>query len=116
MGTSAKFSPGSGTGNRSLSAATTGTGAAISFHDCRQVSWSTTYPGTAPTTGTVLIEQSPDASFAGTWNQLASIDCSQLSAGTDGYGTYPGQTGFVRARFTVDADQAITVELNGLRP
>ena len=93
-----------------------GTGTAISFHDCRQVSWSTTYPGTAPTTGTVLIEQSPDASFAGTWNQLASIDCSQLSAGTDGYGTYPGQTGFVRARFTVDADNAITVELNGLRP
>ena len=78
MGTSAKFSPGSGTGNRSLSAATTGTGTAISFHDCRQVSWSTTYPGTAPTAGTVLIEQSPDASFAGTWNQLASIDCSQL--------------------------------------
>ena len=33
-------------GQPRLSAATTGTGTAISFHDCRQVSWSTTYPGT----------------------------------------------------------------------
>jgi hypothetical protein len=114
MGTQAKFSPASGTGNRSLDAATTGTGSAISFHDCRQVTWSTTYPGTAPTTGTIVIEQAPSASYAGTWNMLASIDCSLLATGADGFGTYPGQTGFVRARFTVDSDQPVTVELNGL--
>ena len=116
MGTFAKFSPGSGTGNYSLNSATTGTGTAISFHDCRQVTWSTIYTaGSAPTTGTVLIEQAPSADYAGTWNQLDSIDCSQLSAGASGFGTYPGQTGFVRARFTANADQAISVILNGLK-
>lgn len=114
MGTQAKFSPASGTGNRTLSAATTGTGTAVSFHDCRQINWQTTYPGTAPTTGTIVIEQAPSASYAGTWNLLASIDCSLLSAGTDGFGTYPGEIGFVRARFTVDADQPVNVDLNGL--
>lgn len=114
MGTQAKFSPASGTGNRSLSAATTGTGSVVPFHDCRQVSWQTTYAGTAPTTCTIIIEQAPSASYAGTWNQLASIDCSALVLGTDGFGTYPGEIGFVRARFSVDSDQPVSVDLNGL--
>lgn len=114
MGTQTKFSPASGTGNRSLNAATTGTGLAISFHDCRQLTWSTTYAGSAPTTGTILIEQAPSASYAGTWNLLDSIDCSLLATGAAGFGTYPGQTGFVRARFTVDSDQPVSVDLNGL--
>lgn len=116
MGTFAKFSPGSGTGNYSINNATTGTGTAISFHDCRQVSWSTIYTaGSAPTTGTILIEQAPSADYAGTWNQLSSITCSQLSAGTSGFGGSAGQVGFVRARFTVNADQAVSVILNGLK-
>lgn len=116
MATFAKFSPGSGTGNYSLNGATSGTGTAISFHDCRQVTWATIYTaGSAPTTGTILIEQAPSADYAGTWNQLDSIDCSLLSAGTSGFGTYPGQTGFVRARFTANADQAVSVILNGLK-
>lgn len=115
MGTGAKFSPGSGIGNYSLNAATTGTGRAISFHDCRQVTWQTIYvAGAEPTTGTVIIEQAPSADYAGTWNELAEIILTAVVTGDDGFNTYPGQTGFVRARFSVDSDQAVSVILNGL--
>lgn len=110
--THSKFEP---PGQASLSSATTGTGNAIAVNDARQVSWKTIYPGSAPTTGTIIIEQAPTPNYAGTWNQLDSIDCSALSAGTAGFGTYPGQVDFVRARFSVNADQPVTVYINGLQ-
>ena len=103
------------TDNKTISAAITGTGTAIPVGDCRQVSWETTYTaGSAPTTGTIIIEHAPTPNYAGVWNQLDSIDCSQLSAGTAGFGTYPGPVEFIRARFTVNADQNVTVLINGL--
>lgn len=115
MGTFTKFSPGSGRGNYSIDEAITGTGTAISFHDCRQVSWSTIYTaGNEPTQGTIVIEQAPSADYAGVWNTLATITLTDVVLGTDGYGTYPGQTGFVRARFTADSDEDVSVILNGL--
>lgn len=112
MAATAKFVP---PGEASLSNATSGTGKAIALNDCRQVSWKVTYTsGSAPTAGTVVIEQYTDPSFAGTWNQLDSISCANLSAGTEGFGTYPGEVDFVRARITSNPDQAINVFLNGL--
>ena len=115
MGTFARFSPASGSGNDSLSDATTGTGRAIAFHNCRQVSWGVTYTvGSEPTTGTIVIEQAFSADYASVWGQVAEIDCASVVLGTDGWGTYPGMVGFLRARFTVDADHGVTVSLNGL--
>ena len=110
--TQSKFNP---PGQASLSAAITGTGEAIAVNDCRQVSWKTIYPGTPPTTGTLLIEQAPTKDYAGTWNLVDTIDCSQLSTGLSGFGTYPGQVDFFRGRFTVNADQPITLYFNGLQ-
>ncbi len=101
--------------NASLSAVTTGTGKAVAVNDCRQVEWFVTYvSGSAPTTGTVLIEHALTVDYAGVWNQLDSIDCSALSAGTAGFGTFPGPIGFMRARITDNTDQAITAYINGL--
>lgn len=111
MGTGAKFIP---PGMASLEAATSGTGRPFAGNDARQASWKVIYPGTAPTTGTVLIEQAPTIDYAGVWNQLDSVDCSLLSAGTAGFGTYPGEIDFVRARITSAPDQAITVYVNFL--
>lgn len=107
-----KFSPDSSV-NASLNAVTTGTGRAIAVNDCRQVTWWTTY-SVAPTVGTLIIEHAPSIDYAGTWNQLDSIDCANLSAGTEGAGTYPGTVSFLRGRFSVDADQAVTVYINGM--
>ncbi len=101
--------------NATINNTTTGTGRALPVNDCRQAEWFTVYTsGSAPTTGTIIIEHAPSADYAGTWNQLDSIDCSLLSAGTAGYGTYPGPIAFLRGRFSVDTDQAVTVYLNGL--
>lgn len=107
-----KYTPDSAA-NASLLSATTGTGKAVAVNDCRQGEWFTAYV-VAPSTGMIIIEHAPSYDYAGTWNQLALIDCSLLSAGTDGYGTYPAPFGFIRARFSVDSDQALTVYINGL--
>ena len=103
-------------GFASLSAATTGTGKVFAVNSCKQGTWFTTYTsGSAPTTGTIIIEHAVDATYAGTWNQLDSVDCSLLSAGSSGFGTFPGVIAFIRARFSVDSDQAVTVYFNGLQ-
>ncbi len=111
MSTESKFTP---PGFESLTGAMTGTGRVVALGDCRQVSWKVIYTGTAPTAGTLLIEQAPSPTYSGTWNQLDSIALTNLSAGTVGFGTRAGQVDFMRARFTVDSNQPVTAYLNGL--
>jgi len=98
----------------SLSAVTTGTGTAKAMNHCRQVGWATEYSGTV-SGGTILIEQSDQSGYSGTWNQLATIDAANLSAGTDGFGTYPGPMNFIRARITSDitGGGTVSVRFNG---
>lgn len=100
---------------KSLDAATSGTGTAIAFNDCRQVNWYTTTSGTI-SGGTIIIEHSPDASYAGTWTQLDSIAATDADTGAGGYGTYPGPIGFLRARISsnITGGGTVTVYLNGL--
>lgn len=100
-------------GLASLESATTGTGRAFAANNAKQIAWKTTYT-TAPTTGTAVIEQATSHDYAGTWNLLDTISCANLSAGTEGFGTFPGEIDFVRARITSNPDQAISVYFNFL--
>lgn len=113
--TYAKFTPNSDA-TKSLDAATTGTGKAIAFNDCRQVSWVVEYSGTT-SGGTIIIERAEQADYAGTWQQLDSITAANLSAGSEGSGTYAGPVGFMRARISsnITGGGNVTVRLNGLQ-
>lgn len=109
-----KFSPDSSE-NASLSAVTTGTGKAIPVNDCRQVTWMVTYSGTT-SGGAIVIEHAPTIDYAGTWQLLDTITAANLSAGSEGSGTYPGLLSFVRARITsnITGGGSITAYINGL--
>ena len=111
-----KFVPSTQSDAISLNAATTGTGTAISFHDCRQVDWLVVGAGTI-SGGTIVIECAAAADYAGTWFELDSITASSLTGGAATGGTYPDPPGgFVRARvsFNVTGGGSVTVYLNGL--
>jgi len=113
--TTYKFTP-SDPASISLNAATTGTGTAIAFNDCRQVNWIVTGAGTI-SGGTVVIESSYDPTYVGVWNQLDSIDASTLSGGAAIGNTYPMPPGgFCRARISdpITGGGTIAVRLNGL--
>ena len=99
----------------SLSAATTGTGAVKATNACRQVEWFTEYSGTV-SGGTIVVEYAHSQDYAGTWSLLATIDAANLSAGTDGSGTYPGELPFVRTRITsaITGGGTVTTRINGL--
>lgn len=103
-------------GVASLSAVTTGTGTAIAFNSCKQVSWFTTYSGTT-SGGEITIEHAPTIDYAGTWQPLDVISAADLSTGAAGSGTYPGVLSFVRARITssITGGGTVTVYLNGLQ-
>lgn len=109
--TESKFVP---PGFVSLLNVTSGTGEAVAVNDCRDVSWNITYPGTAPTSGTIVIEEAPSKNYAGTWKTIATIALNTLSTGAGGAGREAGQHNFVRARLTVGSDQPINAYLNGL--
>lgn len=100
-------------GFASLSAVMTGTGRAMPANDASQVNWFVTYT-VAPSAGTLIIEWALTETYAGKWQELDSISLASLSAGSVGSGSYPSPVGFVRARFSVDSDQAITAYLNKL--
>jgi hypothetical protein len=113
-----KFRPTDDT-NISLNAATSGTGVAISLHDCKQYGEDLTCTGTV-TGGVVVFESAPTQDYSGTWNQLDSIDFSTVSpalsdsnyqaSGPCGYG------GFYRWRVTsaITGGGTITARVNGL--
>lgn len=110
-----KFRPGSAD-SLSLNQVTTGTGTAIAFNDCRQVSWLVTGSGTI-SSGTVLIESADSLTYSGTWNQLDSIDASTLTGGATTGNTFPMPPGgFVRGRISANivGGGNVTVALNGL--
>lgn len=110
-----KFSPAS-TASISLSAATTGTGVAIPFNDCRQTNWLIEGTGTIGS-GTVVIECAHAGDYAGTWCELDSIDASTLSGGKLYGNTFPMPPGgFVRIRISsnITGGGNITGRLNGL--
>lgn len=109
-----KFRPGSDA-EISLEDATTGTGLPKAFNDCRQVNWLVEGEG-AISAGVVKIESAHDQNYAGTWNELDSIDAITLTGGALYGNTFPMPPGgFVRARIsTTVADGTITVRLNGL--
>ena len=110
-----KFNNSTDADSKSLSAVTTGTGTAISFHDCRQVSWQVTTSGTI-SGGTIIIETAPTSNYAGTWAQLDSISATDADTGVIPPGTYPGPLQFVRARISsnITGGGTVTVRLNGL--
>lgn len=103
-------------GFASLSAATTGTGEPMAVNSCKQGTWATEASGTV-SGGTIVIEQAVTRSYAGTWNLLDTIDAANAAAGTEGFGTYPGVIGFMRARITsnITGGGSVTVYLNGLQ-
>ena len=110
-----KFTPGSAP-SISVNAATTGSGAALAFNDCRQVNWLVRGEGTI-TDGTVVIESAHALDYSGVWNELDSVDASTLSGGALYGNTFPHVPGgFVRGRISDDVagGGTITVYLNGL--
>ncbi len=109
--TESKFTP---PGFVSLFNVITGTGEAAALNDCRDVSWNATYPGTAPTSGTAVVEEAPSKNYAGTWKTIATVALNTLSTGAGGAGREPGQHNFVRWRITVAPDQPVNLYLNGL--
>lgn len=110
-----KFDGAQDTLSQSLSAATTGTGTAIPFHNCRQVAWSVEGAGTI-SGGTVVIESAPTATYAGTWNELDSVTASSLTGGAVYNATTPGPLQWVRGRISsnITGGGTVTVRLNGL--
>jgi len=112
--TYSKFTPNSDV-TKSLSAATTGTGRAIPLSDCRQISWFIEISGTV-SGGTIIIEHAEQIDYAETWQQLDSITAANITAGTEGSGTFAGPVGFVRARISsnITGGGSITARLNGL--
>ncbi len=114
--TTYKFSPGD-SASISLNAVTTGTGTAIAFNDGRQVNWLVEGAGTIGA-GTVVIESAHAHAYAGTWNELDSVDASTLTGGALYGNTFPHVPGgFVRARISsnITGGGSVTVRLNGLR-
>ena len=109
------YSLGSSTINGTVTGVSSGTGTAIAVGDCREIAYETTYlVGSEPTQGVVAIEIAPNQDYTGVWTQIAQITCSNVPLGTDGQGVYPGPVEFARARFLTNADQLITVRINGL--
>jgi hypothetical protein len=116
MATYYKFTPGS-EAELSLNAATAvGAGKSKAFNDCRQTNWLVEGSGTI-SSGTVVIESAHAHDYAGTWNEIDSVDASTLS-GNKLYGnTFPHVPGgFVRGRISaeIQGGGSITVRLNGL--
>jgi hypothetical protein len=114
--TSYKFSP-SDAASISLSEATTGTGRAIAFNDCRQVNWLVEGAGTI-SGGTVVIESAHAQDYSGVWNQLDEVGAITLTGGALYGNTYPMPPGgFLRARISSNITGSggqVTVRLNGL--
>jgi hypothetical protein len=111
-----KFRP-SDPASIALEEATTGTGRAIAFNDCRQVNWLVEGEGTI-SGGTVIIESAHASDYSGTWNELDSIDASTLSGGKLSGNTFPHVPGgFVRPRISsnITGGGTVTVRLNGLQ-
>lgn len=114
--TAYKYTPGSNA-EISLEDATTGTGAAKSFNDCRQVNWLIEGEGTI-NAGTVIVESAHAHDYAGTWNELDTVNAADLTGGKLSGNTYPMPPGgFVRARIGVPiaGGGTITARLNGLQ-
>lgn len=110
-----KFTPGSDA-EVSLEDATTGTGRALAFNDCRQVNWIIVSEGTI-SAGTVVIESAHAQDYAGVWNELDSLDATTLDGGKAYGNTYPMPPGgFVRARISsnITGGGSISARLNGL--
>jgi hypothetical protein len=110
-----KYVPGS-TAAQSLTEATTGTGLVKALNDCRQVYWVVTGNGTI-SNGTVVIESSNVQDYAGTWNELDSVDLTTLTGDEKYVNTFPTSGGgFVRPRITEDVEGggSCSVEVNGL--
>ena len=108
-----KYPPGA-TFALSLNAATTGTGSVHAFNDCRQTIWTVTTNGEV-TDGTVIIESSNDAAYAGTWTEQDSVDLAAMGTDEKYSNTYPAfSAGFWRARVSETVvGGTVSVELNG---
>lgn len=108
------YQPGSDA-EKSLDAATSGTGTVKALNHCRMVEWRTDYSGTV-SGGTIIIEYAHAADYPQTWSQLASIAAANVAAGTDGFGVTDGLRPFVRARISaaITGGGNVTVRLNGV--
>jgi|SRR5262245_1631421 len=111
------FSETDDTGGLSLNAATTGTGTAINFYDCRQVNWWVEGAGTI-SGGALVIESARRSTYSGTWHEIDAITASDLTGGKGYGGTFPFVPGgYLRARITsnITGGGTVTVYLNGLQ-
>jgi len=97
----------------SLSAATTGTGTAVSCTNAIQVGWSVIWSA-GVTAGEVTIEAANSATYSGTWAVLDVQNFTDAPAANSVMiGTYPGPFQFVRARITSTVtDGTVTVTLS----
>ncbi|HEU0179431.1 MAG TPA: hypothetical protein VFV58_34805 [Blastocatellia bacterium] len=108
------FRPNDLTVGKSLDAATTGTGQAIAFNDCRSINWVIQGNG-AVGAGAVVIESSNDPNYAGVWMQVVAPVTVVANAQVGGKADFP-PGGFVRARVTTTVTGGtVTVWLNGLK-
>lgn len=76
------------------------TSAAIAMNTVDRMAYEVEFP-TNSTAGTMIIEWSSDASYAGVWVQIAAVAWA-VGASKQG-GTVLGPLGFVRARLTLQA-------------
>lgn len=102
----------------SISTTSTGdtSGTPKAFNGCDEVSYEIKWPASI-TGGTVVIEQSKDGDYSGTWAERASVNFS--AAGKLDYDTLNGRFGFVRARavgITGSHTDPLVVRLQGGTP
>lgn len=98
-----------------LSSTTNITSDALAMNNVRRLAWEVTFPDNS-TAGTVIIEQSSDAGYAGLWQPIgSSVWAAEL---TKLGGTAEGPFGFVRARLTLQAGthtDPIVVKIQGMQ-
>lgn len=90
-----------------FNAATTGTSASQGGLFLTQIAGDITF-STGSTAGVVRVEVAPSTTYAGTWNEIFSVDLAaeiaadSVAAPRSFHYTYPGNAGAVRHRFTTN--------------
>ena len=97
-----------------LSSLVNATGTPVAMNTCNRMAWSIQFPDNS-TAGTIIIEHSTDAGYAGLWKQISSTAWAAELTQLDG--TFEGPLGFVRARLTLQAGthtDPFTVKVQGI--
>ena len=98
-----------------INAGTSGSGTAISMHNCRQVQWTVEGTGTI-SAGSLNVRSAASSANTATGNILDTIDCTTLSGGGTVQGTWPGPIQWMNGDFAtpVSGGGSVTLRFNGL--